>query len=165
LGTLNARVVAAQLSIERLRAQKPSHGDDDYDITNEYFDPASLPSAERCSKASLILIHGDGDCLWHAFLAAYKLLPMPSIIQMNPKTSSTELRRSTLHFLKANRNNKILPTLALPNALVSLTSPEAHLKSQQVFKFTTDSNGRKVKCNCNGLHLTLAKVNALGRFK
>jgi hypothetical protein len=165
LRTLNDRVVAAQLSIERLRAEFPGYGDDDYDITNENFDPASLPSAEKCSKATRIPIEGDGDCPWHAFLAAYKLLPMPSIIQMSPKTSPNELRRSTLHFLKANRNNKILPTLALPHAVVTLTSPEAHLKSQQVFKFTTDSKGRKVKCNCNGLHLSTCNGQRFGEIQ
>ena len=166
MGTLNDRVIAAQSSIERLRVAFPGHGDDDYDVTDERFDPISLPTAAQCSKASVIPNSGNGDCLWIAFIEAYKLLPMTSRISMDPKTSATELRSSTLHFLKANRNKKILPTLALPHSVVTLTSPEAHLRSQQNFKFITDSKGRKVKCSCpNGLHLRTCNGQRFGEIQ
>jgi hypothetical protein len=166
LGSLNEHVIAAQSSIERLRAAFPGYGDNDYDVTNEKFNPSYLPTAEQCGKATRIPIAGGGDCLWHAFLEAYKQLPMPSLIPMNPKISPAELRRSTLHFLKANRNEKLLPTFALPDAVVTLTSPEAHIKSQQNFKYTTNPQGKKVKCNCPGsIHATTCNGQRYGEIQ
>jgi hypothetical protein len=166
LGRLNERVLAEQLSIEQLRAQFPGYGDDDYDVTNENFDSASLPNAEQCNKATRIPIKGDGDCLFHAFIRAIELLPSTSLIAIRPKISASELRTTIVHFLKANRNEKVLPTFALQNSPVVLTSPETHIRSQRTFRFTIDSRGRKVKCNCSGgVHVSTCNGQLFGEIQ
>jgi hypothetical protein len=166
LGRLNERVLAEQLSTEQLRAKFPGYGDDDYDVTNENFDSTSLPNAEQCNKATRIPIKGDGDCLFHAFIRAIELLPSTSLIAIRPKISATELRTTIVHFLKANRNEKVLPTLALQDSPVVLTSPEAHIRSQRNFRFTLDSRGRKVKCNCSGgVHVSTCNGQPFGEIQ
>jgi hypothetical protein len=59
----------------------------------------------------------------------------------------------------------MLPTLALPHSAVTLTSPEAHLKTQQNFKFVLDSNGRKSKCKCGCLHASSCNGQRFGEIQ
>jgi hypothetical protein len=89
-------------------------------------------------------IPGDGDCLWHAFLAATQDFN----IAIKPATTANELRRLTMLSIRANRYTPILPIAAWLNEELYLSSPLATVAAQRPYCVIKDADGITQLCGC-----------------
>ncbi len=128
-------------------------GDADYGVdghdwdmqVNDYFpSPAhsqeapvqSFPSAAQCQEAPVHSVPGDGNCLFHALVAA--ATSIGGIVE--PNITAVSLRDKLMRFLQDNRDNEIL----IPCLSTDRVSPEGHIRSQMPGRLVKSGDGESL---------------------
>jgi hypothetical protein len=105
----------------------------------------SFPSLIACASATVQSTGPDGNCLFHAFLAATAGFK----IGLKPNITVADLRHMLIQFLKVNRYNNILPAAAFVNQPLVPSSPESLMNMMRPFRLVPHKERPAVLVPCS----------------
>lgn len=106
----------------------------------------SFPSISACAAAKPQATGTDGNCLFHAFLGATKNFK----IALKSNTTAADLRNMVVQFLRANRNNKVLPAASIVDLPIIPSSPENMMNMMRPYRLIAHDElpAVLVPCRC-----------------
>jgi hypothetical protein len=106
----------------------------------------TFPSIAACRAATVQQTETDGNCLFHAFLAA----SMDFKLSLGQNPSASNLRAMVTMFLKSNQGNDVLPSAAFLNSPLGYNSPQSTIRMQTPYRLipNTELPTALVQCKC-----------------